>query len=153
LTLTCKASGDPHPHITWTKDGVPGSQFNASGYLLHLVKVQKKDAGSYICTASNGYGDDATSVSVVNVKCEEGFISIYFKLLRLLTAVYFSVVILILGAISPSQKHKFLEVWTLGPSNYSLLYLTATRVLAFVTLQYIETNFVTHVMIELEYWM
>jgi len=68
LTLTCKASGDPHPHITWTKDGVPGSQFNASGYLLHLVKVQKKDAGSYICTASNGYGDDATSVSVVNVK-------------------------------------------------------------------------------------
>ena len=72
LTLTCKASGDPHPRITWTKDGVPRSQFNASGYLLHLVNVQKKNAGSYMCTASNGYGDDVTSVSVVNVKCEEG---------------------------------------------------------------------------------
>ena len=83
LTLTCNASGDPHPRITWTKDGVPGSLFNASGHLLHLVNIQKEDAGSYICTASNGYGDDATSVSVVEVKCEEGFISIaiYFKLL------------------------------------------------------------------------
>ena len=57
LTLTCNASGDPHPNIAWTKDGVPASQFNASGYLLHLVNIQKKDAGSYICTASNGYGD------------------------------------------------------------------------------------------------
>ena len=109
MTLTCNASGDPHPRITWTKDGVPGSLFSASGYLLHLVDVQREDAGSYICTASNGYGDDATSVSVVNVKCEDGFISIaiYLKLLHLLTAMYFSVVILILGAISLSKKPSF----------------------------------------------
>ncbi|KAL9964729.1 hypothetical protein ACROYT_G028409 [Oculina patagonica] len=68
LTLTCNASGDPHPNITWTKDGVPVNQFNVSGPLLHLVNVQRKDAGSYRCTASNGYGDDATSVSIVNIK-------------------------------------------------------------------------------------
>ncbi|XP_078380217.1 uncharacterized protein LOC144663159 [Oculina patagonica] len=67
-TLTCNASGDPHPIITWTKDGVPANQFNVCGYLLHLVNVQRKDAGSYRCTASNGYGDDATSVSIVNIK-------------------------------------------------------------------------------------
>ena len=70
LTLTCNASGDPHPNITWTKDGVAVNQFNASGYLLHLVNVQRKDAGSYRCTASNGYGNDATSVSIVNVNCK-----------------------------------------------------------------------------------
>ena len=69
-TLRCNASGDPHPNITWTKDGVPVNQFNASGYLLHLVNLQRKDAGSYRCTASNGYGDDATSVSIVSIKCK-----------------------------------------------------------------------------------
>ena len=68
-TLTCNASGDPHPNITWTKDGVPENQFNRSGYFLHLVDVQRKDAGSYRCTASNGYGDDATAVNIVGIKC------------------------------------------------------------------------------------
>ena len=68
LMLTCNSSGDPHPNITWTKDGVPVNQFNASGYRLHLVKVQREDAGSYRCTASNGYGQDATNVSIVDIK-------------------------------------------------------------------------------------
>ncbi|KAL9964722.1 hypothetical protein ACROYT_G028402 [Oculina patagonica] len=67
--LTCNAAGDPHPSITWTKDGVPANQFNVPGYLLQLVNVQRKDAGSYKCTASNGYGDDATSVSIVGIEC------------------------------------------------------------------------------------
>ncbi|XP_078380215.1 uncharacterized protein LOC144663157 [Oculina patagonica] len=37
--LTCNAAGDPHPSITWTKDGVPANQFNMHGYLLQLVNV------------------------------------------------------------------------------------------------------------------
>jgi len=69
-TLRCNASGDPHPHITWTKAGVPASQFNVSGYLLHLVDVQQEDAGSYICTASNGFGDNATAIGIVNIRCK-----------------------------------------------------------------------------------
>jgi len=69
-TLKCNASGDPHPSITWTKDGLPATQFNASGYLLHLVDVQREDAGSYRCTASNGYGDDATTIGIVNIRCK-----------------------------------------------------------------------------------
>ncbi len=85
--LTCNASGDPHPNITWTKDGIPVNQFNVSGYLLHLVKVQRKDAGSYRCTASNGYGSDATSVSIVGIKCTSKYtilwkIAIYLGLLE-----------------------------------------------------------------------
>jgi len=70
-TLICNASGDPHPNITWTKAGVPASQFNASGYLLRLVVVQREDAGSYICTASNGFGDNATAIGIVNIKCSD----------------------------------------------------------------------------------
>jgi len=69
-TLKCNASGDPHPKITWTKAGVPTSQFNDSGYVLHLVNVQKKDAGSYICTASNGFGDNVTAIGIVNIRCK-----------------------------------------------------------------------------------
>ena len=79
-TLKCNASGDPHPNITWTKDGVPENQFNASGYLLHLVDVQRKDAGSYRCTASNGYGDDATTVSIVGMKCTSKYMHYIFKM-------------------------------------------------------------------------
>jgi len=69
-TLRCNASGNPHPHITWTKAGVLASQFSAPGYLLHLVDVQREDAGSYICAASNGYGDNATAIGIVNIRCK-----------------------------------------------------------------------------------
>ena len=69
-TLRCNASGDPHPDITWTKAGVPTSKFNASGYVLYLVDVQRDDVGSYICTASNGFGASATAISIVNIKCK-----------------------------------------------------------------------------------
>ena len=77
-TLKCNASGDPHPNITWTKDGVPASQFNASGY-LHLVNVQREDAGSYICTASNGFGDNDTAISIINIKCKYYYNKISFS--------------------------------------------------------------------------
>ncbi len=67
--LTCSASGDPRPNITWTKDGTPMNEFNVSGPVLQLVNVQRNNSGSYRCTASNGYGDDATSVSIVGIIC------------------------------------------------------------------------------------
>ena len=69
-TLTCNASGDPLPKITWTKDGIPAGEFNVTGYKLHLTEVKLKDVGSYRCTASNGYGEDASSVSIAGIKCK-----------------------------------------------------------------------------------
>ena len=83
--MKCNASGDPHPNIKWTKDGVLASQFNASGYLLHLVDVQRDDAGSYICTASNGYGDDATAIGIVNIRCKYTKHSFCYKSLIITT--------------------------------------------------------------------
>ena len=70
VTLTCIASGDPIPNITWTKDGVSQDHFNVSGHKLHLVNLQRKDVGSYRCTASNRYGSDASSASIVGVNCK-----------------------------------------------------------------------------------
>ena len=72
FTLTCKASGDPTPNITWTKEGLTAAQFNVSGRKLFLVNVKREDVGSYKCTADNGYGTPTTSVTVVGVKCEYG---------------------------------------------------------------------------------
>lgn len=70
LTLICHATGYPKPAIMWTKDSVSEKEFNVSGPFLNLVKVERKDAGSYRCTASNGYGINVTSVSIVNINCK-----------------------------------------------------------------------------------
>ncbi|PFX21980.1 Tyrosine-protein phosphatase Lar [Stylophora pistillata] len=67
-TLTCKAFGDPLPKITWTKDGVPVDKIDVTGYHFHLNNVKLEDVGSYRCTASNGYGDDATTISIVGIR-------------------------------------------------------------------------------------
>ena len=69
VTLTCNASGDPLPNITWTREGYTESQFKASGYKLYLVNAQRRDVGGYKCTAVNGYGT-ATSLSVLNINCK-----------------------------------------------------------------------------------
>lgn len=82
LTLTCYASGYPKPTIIWTKDSVSVKEFNASGHFLHLVNAHRKDAGTYRCTASNGYGNNVTSVSIISIKCK------YFVSVSLYKVVY-----------------------------------------------------------------
>ena len=74
--LTCNASGDPTPKITWTKEGLTAVQFKVLGHKLSLVNVKREDVGSYKCTADNGYGTPATSLAVVDVKCKYWFIGI-----------------------------------------------------------------------------
>ena len=70
MTLTCEASGDPLPNITWTREGATTNQLdNVTGPSLHLVIVQLKDAGSYRCTANNGYGI-VTRVASVSIICK-----------------------------------------------------------------------------------
>ena len=74
--LTCNASGDPTPKITWTKEGLTAVQFKVLGHKLSIVDVKREDVGSYKCTADNGYGTPATSLAVVDVKCKYWFIGI-----------------------------------------------------------------------------
>ena len=72
MTLTCEASGDPLPNITWTKEGATTNQLdNVTGPSFHLVMVSLNNAGSYRCTAENGYGTGrVTAVASVSVICK-----------------------------------------------------------------------------------
>ena len=70
MTLTCEASGDPVPNITWTREGATTNQLeNVTGSSFYLVRVQLNDTGSYRCTADNGYGT-VTRVASVSVICK-----------------------------------------------------------------------------------
>lgn len=79
VTLTCNASGDPLPNVTWTKVGVVQDQLNFSGHRLHIFNVKGTDVGLYRCTANNGFGSEASRVSVVNINCKPGFHAIAKK--------------------------------------------------------------------------
>ncbi|KAM6043451.1 neural cell adhesion molecule 1 isoform 3-T3 [Chlamydotis macqueenii] len=84
ITLTCEASGDPIPSITWrtsarnisneekaswtrpekqeTLDGRIVIRSHARVSSLTLKEIQYTDAGEYICTASNTIGQDSQAM-------------------------------------------------------------------------------------------
>jgi hypothetical protein len=59
------------PLLLQSKD-FPHSSFVKSpkGPVLHLPNVQKSDAGTYICTASNGVGSMSADQIELEVLCE-----------------------------------------------------------------------------------
>ncbi|XP_038610505.1 neural cell adhesion molecule 1 isoform X6 [Tachyglossus aculeatus] len=74
ITLTCEASGDPIPSITWrsatrnisneekTLDGRIVVRSHARVSSLTLKSIQYTDAGEYVCTASNPIGQDSQAM-------------------------------------------------------------------------------------------
>ncbi|NXI34882.1 NCAM1 protein, partial [Galbula dea] len=74
ITLTCEASGDPIPSITWrtstrnisneekTLDGRIVVHSHARVSSLTLKEIQYTDAGEYVCTASNTIGQDSQAM-------------------------------------------------------------------------------------------
>ena len=73
LQLICEALSRVGPNITWTKEK-PGNQGNTGvvqkGKVLTKTNIKRTDAGTYTCTASNGFGKPEKRTVYVNVTCE-----------------------------------------------------------------------------------
>ncbi|CAH3163872.1 unnamed protein product, partial [Pocillopora meandrina] len=68
VVLTCEATGDPKPSVTWSKDGntsIPRAQFRNDDHILVIQEVALGDGGIYECRASNIFGQRRTAIVVV----------------------------------------------------------------------------------------
>ncbi|KAL9972083.1 hypothetical protein ACROYT_G018324 [Oculina patagonica] len=66
----CRVIGYPPPVVSWTKlfDQLPSGRATVQGQTLTITKTDKKDAGTYICTATNAMGTShAMTALIVNV--------------------------------------------------------------------------------------
>ena len=66
----CQIIGYPPPVISWTKlfDQIPTERAVVEGQTLTIVKAKKKDAGTYICSATNFMGTShAMTTLIINI--------------------------------------------------------------------------------------
>ncbi|KAG9270615.1 hemicentin-2-like [Astyanax mexicanus] len=67
VSLLCDVQSYPTAEITWTRDGQvlqfsQGVHILPGGQMLQLSRVQQKDGGQYVCTATNSAGQDQKSI-------------------------------------------------------------------------------------------
>ncbi|CAH3158962.1 unnamed protein product, partial [Pocillopora meandrina] len=70
LQLICEVSSQVEPNITWTKEK-PGNHGNVDvvqeGKVLTITNIKRTDAGTFTCTAYNGFGKPKNQTVYVNV--------------------------------------------------------------------------------------
>ncbi|XP_075038771.1 hemicentin-1 [Mixophyes fleayi] len=69
VKLSCEATGNPVPQITWLKDGQPlqedtHHQLENGGQHFQITRAMVSDTGRYTCVASNLAGDKSRSISL-----------------------------------------------------------------------------------------
>ena len=85
VTLSCNATGNPAPNISWTRKGSP---LNAGGRIsfsdgekqLTITNVHRTDSGEYQCVATNRVGKDASNAATLNVQCKTNIMWRDFKI-------------------------------------------------------------------------
>ena len=83
LTLSCNATGNPVPTISWSRDG---SLVNTGGRIsflddkkqLIITNVDRTDSGKYRCVVENSVGNDTSDAATLNVQCKFN-ISLFFS--------------------------------------------------------------------------
>ena len=76
VTLSCNASGNPVPTITWTRNGsvltssVPRISFGAESRELTITTINKADSGEYRCVANNSEGNVTSNAATLDVQCK-----------------------------------------------------------------------------------
>jgi len=74
LTVACAFSGDPIPHIEWSRSGrtLPGEQAGGRFHIetledlttLIITGVEEEDAGAYTLKLFNEFGSDTATVHI-----------------------------------------------------------------------------------------
>lgn len=87
VILNCQATGEPHPTITWSRQGhsIPwDDRVNMlSNNSLHIAAAQKEDTSEYECVARNLMGSVLVRVLVtVQGECDQRDIRIKYHLWR-----------------------------------------------------------------------
>ena len=75
MTLTCNATGNPEPVLSWFKDEnlVNSSNrisFSADSKLLTITTVKRTDSGKYLCFVHNEVGNATSKIAKLNVQCK-----------------------------------------------------------------------------------
>ena len=86
MTLSCNATGNPKPAISWTRNGsrVDASNnsrisFSENKHQLTITNVNRTDSGEYQCVASNSVGNATSDVALLDVQCKYGFLETLIK--------------------------------------------------------------------------
>ena len=74
VTLSCDASGNPTPTISWTKDGSavnsPRVSLSPDYKQLTITNVNKADSGQYRCVANNSNGTVTSNAATLDIRCK-----------------------------------------------------------------------------------
>jgi len=77
VTLSCNATGNPAPTISWFINGFSidtgnnNSRIGFSGNQkqLTITNLRRTDSGKYRCTANNSLGNATSDVATLDVQC------------------------------------------------------------------------------------
>ncbi|KAL0273993.1 UNVERIFIED_CONTAM: hypothetical protein PYX00_006540 [Menopon gallinae] len=61
VSLECRASGNPVPSVSWSRKNnvLPSGEKSREGSSITIEQTTRHQAGTYLCTASNGVGEPA----------------------------------------------------------------------------------------------
>ena len=75
LLLTCSATGNPTPSISWNKDGTlinvggdPRINLTEQNTTLSITNASRGDDGQYRCVASNSLGNATSNTATLDVQ-------------------------------------------------------------------------------------
>ena len=69
-SLYCKGSGSPKPTVKWIRVGraMPNGLHEIESEVVTFSDVSRRHAGTYVCSANNGHGKEASKQIKVNVE-------------------------------------------------------------------------------------
>ena len=76
VTLSCNATANPVPTISWIRDGSPVNttinsriSFVEDNKLLTMTNVSRIDSGEYQCVANNILGNATSNAASLDIQC------------------------------------------------------------------------------------